>query len=73
MSSKKTPWPWTRRLSSLRGTFCPMKPRCGASTGASVRSGATVVDASGCSRVDPFLRRRDVALAAASIASKMFQ
>src|SRR6476659_2393873 len=26
-SSKKRPWPWTRRLSSLRGTLCPTAPR----------------------------------------------
>src|SRR5215210_6491460 len=30
-SSTKTPSPWTRRLSSLRGMFWPAKPRCGAS------------------------------------------
>src|SRR5688572_14283018 len=29
MSSMKTPSPWTSRLSSLRGTFWPAKPRCG--------------------------------------------
>src|SRR5215218_4024624 len=40
MSSTNTPSPWTSRLSSLRGTFWPAKPRCGASvsstTGASI-------------------------------------
>src|SRR6266511_333014 len=25
-SSTKTPWPWTRRLSSLRGMLCPAQP-----------------------------------------------
>src|SRR5215210_5436536 len=30
-SSTKTPSPWTRGLSSLRGTFWPANPRCGAS------------------------------------------
>ncbi len=25
-SSKKVPWPWTSRLSSLRGIDCPTKP-----------------------------------------------
>src|SRR5262245_1804938 len=27
MSSKKTPWPWTSRLSSLRGMLWPAHPR----------------------------------------------
>src|SRR6184192_2060659 len=41
-SSKKTPSPWTSRLSSLRGTFCPLQvSRVGSST--AVCSGATVV------------------------------
>ena len=40
MSSTKTPWPWTRRRSSLRGTLWPFQ----VSSAVSVRSGATVVE-----------------------------
>src|SRR5215218_677213 len=75
-SSTKTPSPWTRRLSSLRGMFWPANPRCGASvsstTSASV--GAIVslmpghlLSRSGADRVDdvPVTRAAaDVALEA---------
>src|SRR5215204_910526 len=40
-SSKKTPSPWTSRLSSLRGTFCPTNP--GFVSSVSTTSGAVCV------------------------------
>src|SRR5438105_7384981 len=43
-SSKKRPWPWTRRLSSLRGTFWPAQPRFVSPSSTTIGSaGATVV------------------------------
>src|SRR5262245_3092140 len=61
-SSKKTPCPWTRRLSSLRGMLWPAQPRL-VSVGSTTRARSSVV--SGISG-RPFDRLDDVHIARAA-------
>ena len=66
MSSTKTPWPCTRRRSSLRGTLWPFHVSAGASV--SVVSGATVVASASFGRRLDRLEDVPVAGAAADVA-----
>src|SRR6266513_4577409 len=55
MSSKNTPSPCRRRLSSLRGTFSPAHPGCGLPGSATTGwGGATVVSVTGGRALDRF-------------------